>query len=117
MPVPSPQIAALLTSALCVWEGSSSVVLSTEELAAHNHTGSATSAGAHTHGLSQLWGYTDQNWRNGFFDRAANGSGAGFSSDSAGGHSHSVSINSTGKGTKHENRQPYQAVSRWYRSA
>lgn len=91
--------------------------LTTDELAAHNHTGSATSAGAHEHGLSQLWGYTDQNWRNGFFDRAANGSSAGFSSDSAGGHSHSVSINSTGKGTKHENRQPYQVVSRWYRSA
>lgn len=91
--------------------------LTTDELATHNHTGSATSAGAHTHGLSQLWGYTDQNWRNGFFDRAANGSGAGFSSDSAGDHSHYVSINSTGKGTKHENRQPYQAVSRWYRSA
>lgn len=91
--------------------------LTTAELAAHNHTGSATSAGAHTHGLSQLWGYTDQNWRNGFFDRAANGKGAGFSSDSAGGHSHSVSINSTGKGMRHENRQPYQVVSRWYRSA
>lgn len=32
-------------------------------------------------------------------------------------HNHTLSINTTGKGQKHENRQPYQSVNRWHRNA
>lgn len=91
--------------------------LTTDELPAHNHTGSATSAGGHTHGLSQIKRYTDQVGTHGFWDRANNGGASGLYTDSAGSHAHTVSINSTGGNGKHENRQPYQAVSRWYRNA
>ena len=32
-------------------------------------------------------------------------------------HSHTVTVNSTGSGTRHENRQPYQVINRWKRTA
>lgn len=86
------------------------------ELAQHNHTASAASAGAHTH----VW-YTGQYGSNN--DSAAcdaQGAGNHYSqhiTQSAGAHTHSVSIANAGSNSVHNNIQPYVSVYIWRRTA
>lgn len=90
--------------------------LTVGELAQHNHTASAASAGAHTH----VW-YTGQYGSNN--DSAAcdaQGAGNHYSqhiTQSAGAHTHSVSIANAGSNSVHNNIQPYVSVYIWRRTA
>ena len=90
--------------------------LTVGELAQHNHSGSAASAGAHTH----VW-YTGQYGSNN--DSAAcdaQGAGNHYSqhiTQSAGAHTHSVSIANAGSNSVHNNIQPYVSVYIWRRTA
>ena len=86
------------------------------ELAQHNHTGSAASAGAHTH----VW-YTGQyGSENDSAACDAQGAGNHYSqhvTQSAGAHTHTVTISNTGSNTAHNNMQPYLTVYIWQRTA
>lgn len=66
----------------------------------HSHTyGVATDSGS---GQSADWSrYTGADWHT-----STNGE-----------HSHQIGINNTGGGNSHENRQPYQVINRWKRTA
>lgn len=100
--------------------------LTTGELAGHTHIASGTTStnGAHHHGA---WGDRSDQANYGVYDGNANKYGSGntdnnnvianTSTDGAHSHSVSISIGNTGKDTPHENRQPYQVVCRWLRTA
>jgi hypothetical protein len=81
-----------------------------EEMAPHTHGASMSTAGKHSHTYLVA-------------KSAGSGNSADWS-DHAGGdwptsvngeHSHQISINNTGGGNSHENRQPYQVINRWRR--
>lgn len=81
------------------------------ELAAHNHSASINNVANHNH---TAYGQSV---------RATDGSGynscnyvSGKTGD-AGGHGHSITINTTGSNTAHNNIQPYLAVYYWKRTA
>ena len=89
----------------------------------HTHTGSAASAGSHNHiggvpvqsgqtiyGQSSVSGYS----RTG---HASGEIGYGMYSSTAGDHSHSVTVNSTGSSGTNANLQPYITVAMWKRTA
>jgi len=110
--------------------GASSVTLNTSQIPSHSHSGSASSAGSHTHGASPY--VTNSSYRN--FIAADMATLSRFTPDisgprdgrtflensvagelqinmgSAGSHSHSITIGSTGGGQPHENRPPYYAL-------
>lgn len=79
----------------------------------HTHTASTNTTGAHTHGLS-----------GGYIKNVGGAEGAsgtarqiGYSTDSAGDHSHTVTVNSTGSSATNANLQPYITVYMWKRTA
>ena len=41
----------------------------------------------------------------------------GYKTSTNGAHSHNITIGNTGGNSAHENRQPYQVVNRWKRTA
>lgn len=43
--------------------------------------------------------------------------GSTTTTENAGNHNHTATIGNTGKNANHENRQPWQAVQRWQRTA
>ena len=122
--------------------GANDVTLSTGQLPAHSHSGTASNGGAHTHSgstntagahthdtnlsFSATVDYFGNNvtilnnGQNG--TNSVEGTDNDFTSNSAGSHSHSVSIasggahthtlsiNNTGSGSSHENRPPYYAL-------
>lgn len=88
-------------SALGAAGGAETVTLTTAQMPAHSHTGTADSAGAHTHQ------YAGGNANGG----PASGSGqieqpATLTTSSAGAHTHSLSIANTGGGLPHNNVPP-----------
>ena len=105
----------------CVWDGSSSVVLSTEELASHGHT--AVGSTNYITGQARL-SCDLQNVCTGVFtcDTSLGSNGRG----STGGSNTTLNINSSfypsitvgaaGLNQKHENRAPYETVQRWKRT-
>lgn len=74
--------------------------LTTAQLAAHSHSGSAVSNGAHTHNIQFTLGVASSNSLDG---RAATGDAASRSGyvDSNGAHTHNLSINNAGSGNAH----------------
>ena len=83
-------------------------VLTTGELATHTHTGSAASAGEHTH---------TGNWANLTGTNGTPGSSYKLCSDISGGttssdgeHNHTLSLDSVGSNTAHNNLQPYMTL-------
>lgn len=109
--------------------GSATVTLTTEQLPAHNHTGSANSAGGHNHynGLRIRAGHEDSSAyaafgtggsTSGLFAMyAENGANVLALTSTGGAHAHDVSINSTGGGNAHNNMPPYVTYYCWERTA
>jgi len=92
--------------------GENAHTLTVAEMAAHNHSGSTSSDGAHTHDVSSIpnggEGYALVfNSSNEVYKWAHTGT---VTSTSDGAHTHSLSINNTGGGGAHENRPPYYAL-------
>ena len=90
--------------------------LTTEELPSHGHGASASTntAGAHTHNSHPIgWWASGETNNNQGVDPYTN------QTNSAGAHSHtvSISIQAAGGNLKHENRPPYETVNRWKRTA
>lgn len=88
--------------------GSEDVTLTTDQIPAHKHTGSAASAGAHTH---------TGNWANLTGTNGNPGSSfklctdiEGGTTSSNGAHTHTMSLDNTGGGQAHENRMPYMSL-------
>ena len=91
--------------------GADEVTLSEGQMPAHSHSGSSGSSGSHTHGLSSVVRASQTvNYQGGDFSLAFNAASGTVSVNSAGLHSHSVSIGNTGGGEAHENRPPYYAL-------
>ena len=89
----------------------------------HSHSASTSSAGTHTHplvfeqdGLSFATNVGSTTHR--IYDGSIYGGGAGnLVTQSAGNHSHSVTIDSTGSSGTNANLQPYITVAMWKRTA
>ncbi|ALG42671.1 phage baseplate protein [Megasphaera elsdenii] len=99
--------------------------LTTEEMPAHTHDGSVTTAsltGAFTTAEHESGNATEAN---GVFSVGSFASQNGPTSGNYlrrwvnfnGSHDHVLTINNTGNGTAHENRMPYIVVNRWRRTA
>ena len=88
--------------------GAATVALTTAQLAAHSHTGTALAAGAHSHTITH--GSTG-----GGGSPTLSGGSAGTvatysATDATGDHVHTLAINNAGSGQAHENRPPYYAL-------
>ncbi len=90
--------------------------LTTGELANHSH--SMTSNGDHYHLISRNIDLSNAsiNDKEGSMDTVSNFNNVNtFKTSTSGNHTHNIS--SVGGNESHENRQPYQVVARWYRTA
>lgn len=113
--------------------GSGTHTLTVSEMPSHNHSGSTGSAGAHTHGTgsstynrfavanANVSGITGANIAGSGYDYASIPENSTWSertaTSSAGAHTHSVSIGSTGGGAAHNNNPAFINVSVWRREA
>jgi microcystin-dependent protein len=85
-----------------------------DEMASHGHSVSCSTEGNHNHDLPI------SNGGNGLAIRLLDdvqSYSLGYKTSTNGAHSHNISIGSTGGNSAHENRQPYQVVNRWKRTA
>lgn len=92
--------------------GRASVTLTTKEMPAHNHSGSTSSAGAHTHTAEVcIASSTDGTMAFGhiYIGNATR------TTSSAGAHSHSVSVRNTGNGKAFSILNPYIVRYMWER--
>lgn len=101
--------------------------LTVDEMPSHGHSASCSTAGNHYHGVP--WDKTSEapGTPYGWYDSNNTHAGMeGIHSDydnalaktsTDGNHSHTVTISSTGGNGSHENRQPYQVVNFWRRTA
>jgi microcystin-dependent protein len=89
--------------------GLDSVAISINQMPVHNHTSSMSSAGSHTHTVTGPSGCT-----NGVFSSSSgcymSDTPTSVTTNSAGSHTHSLSINDTGNDEAHENRPPYYVL-------
>lgn len=109
--------------------GSQSATLTTNELPAHTHTGTATSAGAHSHSISDpghshgvgigkddgnlshnTGQYPPGDSNSADYNINSTSSTTGISVQSAGAHTHNLSINSTGNGNSFSIMNPYLSL-------
>lgn len=88
--------------------------LSESENAPHSHSASCSTAGAHSHYF----------WANRGWDGHANvGLSNGWDqqdhkqTETAGAHSHVITIGQSGQGAPHNNMMPYEVIYRWKRTA
>ena len=92
--------------------------LTTNEIPAHNHTGSANTSGStHTHDLTMQASHGKSG--NGGVPRFSDGdvwsANKTKTLSAAGTHTHNISINNTGGSQPHNNMQPYLVVYMWKR--
>lgn len=90
--------------------GLHSVSLSTNQIPAHNHTGTTSPAGGHHHTYGEQDGWAEAGgsyWQN--LMRRSNNF-VNRNTSSVPDHSHSLNINNTGGGQAHENRPPYYVL-------
>ena len=87
--------------------------ISVENLPSHNHTATCSTAGAHTHKYATTsscnFGSNDKDYR---ISTTPDWEGT---TQSAGNHTHTISINNTGSGTDY--MPPYMTVYAWKRTA
>lgn len=93
--------------------GRASVTLTTKEMPAHNHSGSTSSAGAHTHTANVCIASSYDNGVMTFGDIYIGN--ATRTTSSAGAHRHSVSIRNTGNGQAFSILNPYIVRYMWER--
>lgn len=93
--------------------GRASVTLTTKEMPAHNHSGSTSSAGAHTHTANVCIASSYNNGVMTFGDIYIGN--ATRTTSSAGAHRHSVSIRNTGNGQAFSILNPYIVRYMWER--
>jgi len=82
--------------------GAQTHTLTSDQMPAHGHTGTAASAGAHTHSYQQF--INDSGTR--YMDSGDQWGGQSASTGSSGAHTHTLTINNTGGGLAHNNTQP-----------
>lgn len=89
--------------------------LTVGELAAHTHTAASNNTGAHTHTFGYPRG--DSNYSNGNGNQwwGPNNT-ATKTTNSAGNHIHTITVNNAGANAAHNNLQPYLAVYIWQRT-
>lgn len=100
--------------------GEKTHTLTEAEMPAHNHAASTNSAGAHAHTADAGW--TTQAHNHSGFGKFAESpsprnSVSKQTTDSAGGHTHTVTVSNKGGGGAHNNLQPYITVYAWKRTA
>ena len=119
--------------------GSATVTLTTAQLPAHNHSGSAQSDGSHNHSASSnstgahthtftrprgdkdyLSGSSNTWWGSSHVTVTTSSNGSHshtITVNSGGAHTHTLTINNTGSGQAHENMPPYVTYYCWERTA
>ncbi len=88
-------------------DNNNSITLNLNQIPSHTHSGSTASAGSHSHSYRTQYGSTTASGSN---NQAATPLYNNQNTGSAGAHTHTLSINSTGGGQSHENRPPYYAL-------
>ena len=95
--------------------------LSTDELARHSHDGVISTSGGHFHKDGRETLYADYGGGTYIGGREVNGGSSNqyrnANTSTDGEHLHTLSIQPIGENLKHENRQPYQVIARWLRTA
>jgi microcystin-dependent protein len=89
--------------------GANEVTLNVSQMPSHTHTGSTDSDGSHSHRLSGK-PMSNINLQTGNMCVGYHRSGGDATTNHAGSHSHSISLNNTGGSQAHENRPPYYAL-------
>ncbi|WP_443674719.1 phage tail protein [Megasphaera sp.] len=94
--------------------GEAKHTITVDEMASHEHSVSCSTEGNHNHDLPISNGGNGMAIR--LLDEAQSYS-PGYKTSTNGAHSHNITIGNTGGNSAHENRQPYQVVNRWKRTA
>lgn len=85
-----------------------------DEMVAHTHDAVISAVGGHSHGIT-TGNNTDSPYN--LVSTQAKSYNTTRYTNSGGEHSHHISISNAGGNAKHENRQPYQVINRWHRTA
>ena len=98
--------------------GEKTHTLTDAEIPSHNHSGSASTDGNHSHETigSRSFGNGNTRYSGGGADLIGN-AGTQFRTDTNGSHSHTISIGNTGGDSAHNNLQPYITAYIWKRTA